>query len=312
MDTAITFPGMGPNRFHDLAKFLLVDPSTRAMLATADDVLGYSLFDRCLADDDDYSEYAQVAFLIACLGMAKWAEEEFGARPEVCVGLSFGGKTAAVYSGALDFADAVGLTVAMARAEQEYFAHEHRDVVTHSFTRVPADVLAGILGELDRRGEWYEISCYVDEDFHMVSLRDHALEDFQRRLRAVGGMSFYTMRPPLHCAAFAPLRDRVERDVLAGIDFADPRVPVVADQDGRVLTTAEGVRTMLLDGIVRPVRWPAAIATLQGLGVRTLHVAGPDAVFGRVRAARSAFEVVPANLDRVLRPRTRGMAAASA
>ena len=302
------FPGMGPSRFRDVARFLLVNPLARRLLAGADEALGYSLFERyrdCDDDSDDYSEHAQVAFLVSCLAMAQWAEHTAGARPTVCAGPSFGGKAAAVYAGALTFSDAVRMTARQARCEAEYFARRHTDVVTHSFTRMPAQRLDGLLDELAGRGEWHEISCYVDDDFHMVSLRDGMLEWFQRRLRALGGFPLYTMRPPMHCAAFGELRELVEREVFGELTFADPRLPVVADQDGTVLDTAAGVRTMLLDGIVRPVRWPAVVATLRRLGVGTVCVAGQDSIFGRVGCTTRSFEVVAASPKAAMRPRPR-------
>jgi len=302
METAIVFPGMGPVSFTEAAKFLLINPLARELLAGADEALGYCLFDRYRQTDGDYSEYAQVAFLVTCLAMARWIEKTSDARPEVCAGPSFGAKAAAVYSGALDFADAVRMTAELARCEQRYFAERHRDVVTHSFTRTPAGPLAELLRELDQRDEWYEVSCYVDDDFHMVSLREGTLEWFQRRLRASGGFPLYTMRPPMHCSVFGDLRDLVEREVFGAVRFADPRIPVVADQDGTVLTSAEGVRTMLLDGIVAPVRWPQVVATLKRLGVSRVYVSGQDSIFGRVRCTTGSFEVVAANPKLAMRP----------
>ncbi len=306
--TAIVFPGMGPVRFDDVAKFLLINPRARKLMASADETLGYSVLDRYRETDGDYSEYAQVAFLVTCLAMARWSEETLGARPDVCTGASFGGKAAAAYSGALTFPEAVSLTARLARCEDAYFARQHRDVVTHSFVRMPADRLGDVLRELDDQGDWYDMSCYIDDDFFMVSLREGRLEWFQRRLRASGGFPLYTMRPPMHSAAFGPLRDQVEQDVFTDIRFADPTIPVVADQDGTVLDSAEGVRTMLLDGFVRPVRWPAVVATLKRLRVGTLYVAGPDSIFGRVGCTSRNFDVVAVNPRLALQPRRRAVA----
>jgi len=312
MDTAIVFPGMGPSRFSDVAKFLLVNPVARRLLASADEVLGYSLFDRYRDTEGDYSEYAQVTFLVSCVALAQWVQESSGVAPRVCTGPSFGGKAAAVHSGALAFADAVRMTAELARCEEEYFSREHRDVVTHSFARMPAERLSDVLGELTERGEWFEVSCRVDDDFHMVSLREGVLDWFQQRLRSVGGFPLYSMRPPMHCAAFGELRDTAEREVFGSVSFADPVIPVIADQDGTVLGTADGVRTMLLDGFVRPVWWPEVVATMSRLGVRTVYVAGQDSMFGRVGCTTRNFEVVAVNPMLAMRPRPRNRTAAAA
>ncbi|MFC4535732.1 ACP S-malonyltransferase [Sphaerisporangium dianthi] len=303
--TAIVFPGMGPSRFEDVARFMLINPFARRLVAEADEVLGYSLVDRFEEAEGDYTEYAQVAFLVNCLALAQWGESELGVGPAYCVGPSFGGKAAAVYSGALPFRSAVSMTARWARVLEDYFTLEHRDVVTHSFARTGGDRLAGILADLDERGEWYDISCYVDHDFHMVSLREGMLDWLQERLRALGGLPLYTMRPPMHSSAFRPLRDRVAREILDGVDFADPVVPIVADQDARLVTSGAGVREMLLDGFVEPVRWPAVVAELMRLGVGKLYVSGPDALFGRVACTTENFEVVAITPRTALRPRRR-------
>ena len=71
----------------------------------------------------------------------------------------------------MSVSDAVWMTAQLARCMDEYFAEEHTDVVTLSFTRTPEDKLREVLRELDEQEEWYDISCYIDDDFYMVSLR---------------------------------------------------------------------------------------------------------------------------------------------
>ncbi|MFF4621879.1 ACP S-malonyltransferase [Nonomuraea jabiensis] len=306
--TAIVFPGMGPVQFADVAGFMRGDPAARRLIAAADEVLGYSLVDRFQESQGDYSEAAQVAFMVNCVALADWAERTLGVEPSVCVGPSFGGKAAAAYSGALSFEDAVRMTAGLARCTDDYFAHEHRDIVTHSFVRTPEPRLREVLAELDERGEWYDLSCYIDHDFHMLSLAERQVEWLQQRVRAIGGLPLYTMRPPMHSAAFQPLRRRAEEEVFDGLRFADPRLPVVDDHDGAVLTTGDGVRTMLLDGFVRPLRWPEVVAALRRLEVARVCVSGPDSLFGRVAVTRENFEVTPVNPRLAMMPRPASVA----
>jgi [acyl-carrier-protein] S-malonyltransferase len=301
--TAFVFPGMGPIGFADIGRFMLTNPQARELTALADDVLGYSLLDRFRTADGDYSEPAQVAFFLNCLALARWAEQELGVTPDFCAGPSFGEKPMIAHVGSLPVPDAILLTARIARLLDDYFATEHRDIVTHSFVRTPEPVLREILAEMTDRGEWYDISCYLDHDFYMLSLRAQCVEWLTERLRAAGGMSLYTMRPPMHSAAFWPLRDRVEAELLADLSFADPAVPVIADQDGSLVTTGAGMRAMLLDNFVRPMRWPSVLASFADRGVGTVHVCGPDRLFGRVRATGQAFEVVAVNPRMAMQPR---------
>jgi [acyl-carrier-protein] S-malonyltransferase len=322
---------MGPANAAELGRFIAVDPVARRMRRIADDVLGYPLLDRYRETAGDYSEPAVVAFLIVCLALADRAGERpglcagerpspgageqpgpgvserpspgAGEQPGFCVGASFGQKAAVAYSGALSLADTVSLAVRLTRCENEYFAREHTDVVTQSFARTPREALAEILAGMDERGEWYEHSCEIDEDLHMVSLGEPHVEEFARRLRAAGGLPLYAMRPPVHCAAFGGLRAMAE-DAIAGLRFAAPALPIVSDQDGSLVTTAGGVRELVLDYFVRPVRWPAAVATLKDHGVTKVRVSGPDALFGRVGCTVRNFDVLPVTPRLALLPLT--------
>ncbi|AEV86969.1 Acyl carrier protein malonyltransferase [Actinoplanes sp. SE50] len=302
---AIVFPGMGPLRYAEAARFLMFNPAARRLVAVADETLGYRLLDRWRDTEGDYSAYAQAAFLVTCLALAEWVAETHDVTPSVIAGASFGGKAAAAYAGAISAPDAIRMTAGIARCEEEYFRREHRDVVTVSFARTPRERLDEILADLTADGGWHDFSCYVDDDLHMVSMSAQRLDWFHARVRQAGGLPLYVTDPPMHSAAFGPLREIVEREVFAGVRFADPDLPVLADQDGSLRRTAAGVRDMLLDGLVMPVRWPRVVTALRDAGVGRVYVAGPDSLFGRVRRTTDNFAVVTANPRLAMTPRRR-------
>ncbi|MCM4085081.1 ACP S-malonyltransferase [Paractinoplanes hotanensis] len=303
MSSAIVFPALSPLRRGELGTFLLVHPLARRRLAEADEALGYRLVD-ALADappDDDYAEPVQVAVLVACLALADWASQRLGASPEYCVGPSFGERAALAYTGVLSFEDTVRLVDEIARTERDYFATEHRDVVTHSFVRVPADRLDDMLAGLS----WHDVSGRLDADFHMVSLREAELDGFKAAIGAAGGYSLYTMRPPAHASLFTGVRARMEK-VYESYALEAPRLPIVSYQDGALLTEPETLKAALLDGFVQPIRWLEALETLRERGVERLWVAGPDTMFSRLRSTSASFEVELCDIRRVMaRPRRR-------
>ncbi|MEV4099250.1 ACP S-malonyltransferase [Nonomuraea sp. NPDC049649] len=292
---AFVFPGMGPAGTGEAVAFMRGDPVAGELAGRASDTLGYDVAERFAEGDHDYSESAQVVFLVNCLALASWAERELGLTPDLCVGPSFGGKPAAAYAQALGFEQAVRMTAGIARLTEAYFAEAHPGVVTHSFVRVPGPAQAEIMADLDRRGVWHELSCRVDHDFVMLSLPGTELEWLDGQIRKAGGLSLYTMRPPMHAAAFAPLRRRVEREVLPELEFADPKLPVLDDADGTALTTGEQVRGLLLDAFVRPPSWPKAVEAMRRRGVGRICVTGQDSLFGRVPITRRNFAVVAVN-----------------
>jgi malonyl CoA-acyl carrier protein transacylase len=90
-----------------------------------------------------------------------------------------------------------------------------------------------------------------------------------------------------HSPAMEPAVPEFEA-ALAEVEFAPPRVPVLSS------TTAspfDDIRRRLADALVRPVRWRAALATLQDAGVRRFLETGPGSVLtGLVRRTLDAVE----------------------
>ncbi|MGR3937923.1 ACP S-malonyltransferase [Streptomyces sp. BRA346] len=299
---AIVFPGMGPSSFAEVGRFLTLDPFARKRLAEADEALGYSVFDRLRDSEDDYSEATQIAFLVNSMASADRAEEEHGLVPDLCVGPSFGQKAAAAYVGSLPFPEVVRLTAELARCEHAYFEEEYQDAVTHTFVRTPQEKLTGILDELGGRGEWYDYSGYLDDGFFMVSLREKELDGFKQSISRAGGYSMYTMVPAVHAPAFAELRRRAAEEILPRYEILDPKLPVVTDQDGSLVTTADELRTMLLDTFDLPIHWPKVVDALKGAGVSTMYITGPDNLFHRLDRTKSNFEVVTVGPGKRQRP----------
>jgi [acyl-carrier-protein] S-malonyltransferase len=303
--TAIVFPGISQNPFHQVAKFLLINPVARRLTATANEVLGYSLVERYRTAERAWSEAERVAFLLTCLALGHSARDSQDIDMELCAGPSFGATPAAVFSGALSFPEAVRMTADWGRHIDDYFTGQHGDIVTQSFARTPEHELGEILRELDAAGEWYGIACRVDHDVTMLSLREPRLEWLLEQLRSRGGLPLYTMRPPMHSPLFQALRETVEREVFGGLRFTDPIIPLVSDHDGSLLHTADQVRTLLLDGIVRPVDWPGTLGALRRHGIGNLVISGPDGLWGRVDSAKNAFTVTTLTPQSALRPRPR-------
>jgi [acyl-carrier-protein] S-malonyltransferase len=285
------FPGMGPYRFAEVAEFLTTDPSARRLMAIADDVLGYRLLDRMARSEGDYTEAAQIGFMVTCLAVAERAARMSGAVPGICAAPSFGARSAVCYTGSLPVAESVSLTSRIARTVHDYFGRELTDVVTHSFIRATPERLGEITTELTDRGEWCELSCRIDEDFAMVTLRERNLDWFQARLRGIGALPLYTMRPPMHSTILGALRNRIEEEVLRDFSFADPGLPIVRDHDGGVVVTGDGVRELLLAGFVKPLHWPTVVAGMKRRGVTEVYVCGPDTLFGRVAVTTNNLRV---------------------
>lgn len=301
MTSAVIFPGMGPTNYAELAKFVLLDRDARALFAEADAAAGFRILPAFRDADGDYSLPAQLAFLVGSLALARWADRTGGDR-RLVAGPSFGVKPLCAYVGSLGVADTVRMTVGLAELGDRYFAAQHQDLVTVSFARVSQERLQPVLDELTAAGHWYEMACYVDTEFLMLTLQQDRVPAFQADLRALGGLPLYQMRPPMHCSVLADLRLAAEEQVLAPLHFADPAIPVVDDSTGEVLRSGRQIRDLVLNTYTAPVRWPSVVDTMLRHGVTELVVAGADALFSRVPCTVGNFTVLAASPRRAVRP----------
>jgi [acyl-carrier-protein] S-malonyltransferase len=300
---AVVFPGMAETTFGRLGRFMVLDPFVRAMVAEADEALGWSVLGEFRRERPGHGVAAQLAFMIHSLALVRRAERELGLYPDLCAGPSFGHRALLPFTGALDFPDSVRLAADLAHCERDYFAEQPETLVTHCFVRVPDAALHRLVADRSERGEWMEISARLDPGCYLVSMREAVLDETIAAIRGLGGYSLRTMRPAVHARRFGPLRERAAA-ILDRYHLADPMIPVIADHDGRLVTAAADLRAMLLDGFDRPLDWPATVRGLRARGVGKVWVTGADELFHRLRCTRQTFDVTAVSPDTVssLRP----------
>ncbi|MFG1646564.1 ACP S-malonyltransferase [Amycolatopsis sp. NPDC049252] len=303
---AVLFPGMGPARAAELGRFLVVDPRARRLLGVAERALGRSLLDPLAREGEEYTEHTQIAFVLASLALAERAEAEHGLTPVAVGGASFGQRAAVGRGGALALDELVRLVDAVARVERAYFTTAHQDLVSQFVYRTPEPALDGLLD-----GIGHERSGRFDDEVHLVTLRESALDDFVRRVRAAGGYALTTMRPAAHARALGGLRDRLAQEVFGRFGFSDPVLPIVSDQDGEPVRTGDEAASLLLESTVDAVRLPELVHRFARLGVGRVLVAGPDHLLHRLPGLNAAFTLVRADVKDVLKPRRRARAVAA-
>ena len=86
---------------------------------------------------------------------------------------------------------------------------------------------------------------------------------------------------PVSVAAHSPLMAEAAagmRGHLATIAFHDPSVPLLANQDARPITTADGCRAELVEHLTAGVDWVRAVEQMAAQGVDTFIEVGPGKV----------------------------------
>ncbi len=113
---------------------------------------------------------------------------------------------------------------------------------------------------------------------------------------------------PVSVAAHSPLMAEAAdglRAIVETIEFRDPDVPLLANADGRPITTAEDCRTELVEHLTAGVDWVGSVERMVAAGVTTFIEVGPGKVLtGLIKRIAPDVEPIPADdpgiLDRLL------------
>jgi [acyl-carrier-protein] S-malonyltransferase len=104
---------------------------------------------------------------------------------------------------------------------------------------------------------------------------------------------------PVSVAAHSPLMAEAAaamRDTLAGVEFHDPTTTLLANADGRPITSAEGARAELVEHLTAGVDWVGTVGHMIDSGVSTFVEIGPGKVLtGLIKRIAPEAEIVPAD-----------------
>jgi [acyl-carrier-protein] S-malonyltransferase len=254
---ALLFPGQGSQTadMRDAVQSQLPDLLELARSEVSDD-----LFERA----GEGTRWAQPAIFCAALAGYELLKGRYQA--DLMAGHSLGEITALVAADALDSADGLRLVAARGRLMQEARGGGMIAVRVRG-DRGPVEEVAAATGLTianDNAPDQLVLSGALDA-------LDRAEESLsERKVRAkrlpVGG-AFHS---PLMEPAIAPFREVVE-----GIDFREPRVPVFS-----CVTAApfEDVREQLVAALTHPVRWTDVMSALRDAGATTYVETGPGRV----------------------------------
>jgi malonyl CoA-acyl carrier protein transacylase len=254
---ALLFPGQGSQTadMRDAVQSQLPDLLELARSEVSDD-----LFERA----GEGTLWAQPAIFCAALAGYEVLKGRFEA--DLMAGHSLGEITALVAADALDAADGLRLVAARGRLMQEARGGGMIAVRVRG-ERGPVEEVASATG-LTIANDNAPDQLVLSGALNALDRAEEALRE--RKVRAkrlpVGG-AFHS---PLMEPAVGPFREVVD-----GIDFRDPRVPVLS-----CVTAApfDDVREQLVVALTHPVRWTEVMSALREAGATTYVETGPGRV----------------------------------
>ena len=279
MSLAFIFPGQGSQSVGMLKDLGENFSEVSVTFQEASDALGYdlwSLIQEGPAEKLNSTDVTQPAMLAS--GVATWRvwQAKGGAMPSFMAGHSLGEYTALVCAGSLDFVDAVKLV-----SQRGKFMMQ----------AVPAGTgaMAAILGMEDEavrqvcldaaNGEVLEAVNYNSPGQVVVAGNKSAVERVCILAKEQGAKRALELpvSVPSHCALMKPAADQLA-EVLSGISFKIPSIPVINNVDVVAAESEADIRDALKRQLFSPVRWVETIEKMAADGADQFNECGPGKV----------------------------------
>jgi [acyl-carrier-protein] S-malonyltransferase len=282
---AFVFPGQGSQYVGMARELVSASPAAAAIFAEAEDALGESIGRVAWQGPEqtlNLTENAQPALVAASVAYLAAIRERWArlgidpGEPAFIGGHSMGQYSALVAAGSLSLSSAVLLVRERGRLMQasgEGSTGRMAAVIGLDDAALPTLVeragAAGIIGVANRNAPG-----------QVVLSGDKAAIDAAADIaRELGARRYVEL--PVSVAAHSPLmRAAAEgmRRALSSVDVADPHPAILANEDARSITTADGARTELVEHLTHGVDWVRTIETMVAAGVSTFIEVGPGRV----------------------------------
>jgi len=295
MSLAFIFPGQGSQSVGMLKDLSENFSEVSATFSEASDALGYDLW--TFVQDGpgeklNRTDITQPAMLVSSVATWRIWQAKGGVIPAMMAGHSLGEYTALVCAGSLDFVDAVKLV-----SQRGQFMME----------AVPAGTgaMAAILGMSDEavrqvcfdaaQGEVLEAVNYNSPGQVVVAGNKAAVERVTVLAKEKGAKRALELpvSVPSHCALMKPAADKLA-EILSGISFKTPSIPVINNVDVTTATSEADIRDALKRQLFSPVRWVETMAIAAEEGIDFFLEVGPGRILkGLAGKCQAGTKVYP-------------------
>ena len=223
------------------------------------------------------TDVAQPALFTLSLAVADVASAR-GIQPALVAGHSLGEYTAAVASGAVSFADGLGL-VAL-RGKLMNAAQTERPGTMAAVIGLSRERLEELCEEASVAGVVAPANVNTPAQI-VVSGEVGAVERLMELAQAAGAAKVVRLQvgAAFHSELMKPTQSRMA-EAMESVSFSDPRVPMASNASGGLVTTGDDVRQALVGQIASPVQWVSCVQALVDAGADTFLELGPGRVLG--------------------------------
>jgi [acyl-carrier-protein] S-malonyltransferase len=290
---AFLFPGQG-SQYVGMGKTLVAEfPAARRVFAEADEILDFPLSDLCFEGPEEELRktlntqpalYVKSLAVMAVLGDAL--------APAYVAGHSLGEYSALAAAGSLSFAD--GLRAVRKRGELMFSSGVKRPGTMAAILGLPGEKVAALCEEASAAG-LVQPANFNSPGQVVVSGAVAGVERAVELAPAHGAKraTKLNVSGAFHSALMEDARDELA-EFLAGIEFRDARVPVVANVSASPVTAAEEIRGNLVEQMTSPVRWEDTLRFLLDEKTSEFYEVGAGKVLrGLLRSVERAATCTP-------------------
>ncbi|MDC2865521.1 MULTISPECIES: hypothetical protein [unclassified Bacillus (in: firmicutes)] len=293
----IVLPGLAPSSYQDVGFFINNDSFAIQRFKEASEILGYSLVNAFKEADETSQEVYEVCFLANSIALLDHFYNRYNYQPDLTIGVSFGGMSAAVQTNTITYAEAVWLTHESAKQSKEFFKQMKGDYQTHFIYNMSLNEAQAIIKEFQSKGMYLELVGFLEKvvclcgDAKTINLLKEKVNTIPKC------SSLHTMKQPIHSALLKDLNVQLKQELFNQIKFRPMNTPIISDVNGDVITDSELFKQTLLDGYDNPVRWDLVTDTMRKQKLDQTFVVGPRNLFAQL--LKRDFNIVRISPDEI-------------
>jgi [acyl-carrier-protein] S-malonyltransferase len=278
---AFLYPGQGSHRVGMGAEILEAHPQLmEGCFAAALQASGIDIRTLCLEgpiEELTRTEVAQPALFAVSMAMTELAREA-GVHPDFVAGHSLGEYTAAVAAGCLSAAE--GIALVSERGRRMADIQSERPGAMGAVIGLPAEQVSELCETARSAGSVVPANLNTPTQT-VVSGEEVAVERLLELAKEAGAEKAILLRAgaAFHSELMEPVRDALA-ETMAGLEWQDPKPPLVSNASAQVVDSAAGVREALTVQITSPVLWASCVRTLLDAGVTSFLELGSGRVLG--------------------------------
>jgi [acyl-carrier-protein] S-malonyltransferase len=303
MKTAWLFPGQGAQQVGMGKDLCDAFAGARAVFEQAEAATGLALRKLCFQGPDDQlarTDICQPAiFTVSAATLAVMRDllgaDKFAAiRPAFAAGLSLGEYTALYAAGAIDLAPAVSLVARRGQLMQQAATATASGMVSVIGLDEPQ---AQVLVAAAAQGEPLTCANFNCPGQIVISGSLAACKRVEQLAAEHGakGAVRLNVAGAFHSQIMAPAAEGLAQ-ILAGLAFRTPAVPVLANVDAQVYADGSAIPAKLIAQLTGAVRWQQTMESLESQGVERYYEIGPGRVLaGLMRRINRRADIVSIN-----------------